>query len=200
MYFHTVYTGAFSLLDLRESLVFAVHSNNGLKLLTYLRLNFCHLNEHKFRHNFNDAINWLCPWGKEPETTLRNLLHCYFYCICRLEPLNDICALKHSLKNGSKENLLKVLPCGAEEISFKINSEILKCIRKTNLKKQIDLVTHYFFLSFLIFSPTMFLVFNFLYTFYVQSIYKVYIKLCMVLCKFGVLCCLILLLLFLIAL
>ena len=59
MYFHTVYTGAFSLilLDLRESLVFAVHDINGLKLLTRLRLNFCHLNEHKFRHNFNDAIN-----------------------------------------------------------------------------------------------------------------------------------------------
>ena len=59
MYFHTVYTGAFSLilLDLRESLVFAVHDINGLKLLTRLRLNFGHLNEHKFRHNFNDTIN-----------------------------------------------------------------------------------------------------------------------------------------------
>ena len=112
----------------------------------------------------------MCSWGKEPETTLRNLLHCYFYCTCRLEPLSDICALKHSLKNSSEENLLKVLLCGAEEFSFKSNSEILKSARKIYLKKQMDLVTHHFFLSFLIFSPTKFLVFNFLYIFYVQSI------------------------------
>ena len=142
----------------------------------------------------------MCSWGKEPETTLRNLLRCYFYCTCRLEPLNDICALKHSLKNSSEENVLKVLLCGAEEFSFKINSEILKCARKIYLKKQMDLVTHYFFLSFLIFSPTKFLVFNFLYIFYVQSICKVFIKRCMILCKFCVLCSLLLLLLFLIAL
>ena len=35
----------------RENLVFAIHDINGLKLLTRLRLNFSHLNEHKFRHN-----------------------------------------------------------------------------------------------------------------------------------------------------
>ena len=32
----------------RENSVFAVHDINGLKLLTHLRLNFSHLNEHKF--------------------------------------------------------------------------------------------------------------------------------------------------------
>ena len=34
------------------------------------------------------------------------------------------------LKNISKENLLKVLLYGAEEFSFEINSEILKCTIK----------------------------------------------------------------------
>ena len=48
----------------RENSVFAVHDINGLKLLTRLRLNFSHLNEHKFRHNFNDTINLMCSWGK----------------------------------------------------------------------------------------------------------------------------------------
>ena len=119
----------------RENSVFAVHDINGLKLLTRLRLNFSHLNEHKFRHNFNDTINPMCSCGKEPETTLHYLLRCNFYSIYRLELLNDICALNHSLKNISEENLLKVLLYGAEEFSFKINSEILKCsikfIKKT---------------------------------------------------------------------
>ena len=47
----------------------------------------------------------MCLCGKEPETTLHYLLHCNFYSIYRLELLNDICALNHSLKNISEENL-----------------------------------------------------------------------------------------------
>ena len=69
---------------------------------------------------------------KEPEPTI----HYAFSSIYRLELPNDICSLNHSLKNISEENLLKVLLYGAEEFSFKINSEILKCtikfIKKTD--------------------------------------------------------------------
>ena len=92
----------------------------------------------------------MCSCCKEPETTLHNTLRCNFYSIYRLELLNDICALNHSLKNISEENLLKVLLYRAEEFSFKINSEILKWTIKF-IKKQIALVAHYFFL---IFSPS----------------------------------------------
>ena len=105
-------------LRLRENSVFAVQDINRL------RLNFSHENEHKFQHNFNNTINPMCPCGKEPETTLHYLSHSNFYSIYRLELLNDICALNHSLKNMLKENLLKVLLYGEEEFSFKINSEI----------------------------------------------------------------------------
>ena len=119
----------------RENSVFAVHDINDLKLLTSLRLSFSHLNENKFRHNFNDTINPMCQCGKEPETTLHYLLRCDFYSIYLLELLNDICALNHSFKNISEENLLKVLLYGAEEFSFKINSETLKCTIKLINKK-----------------------------------------------------------------
>ena len=54
--------------------VFAVHYNNAIKLLTHLRLNFSHLNEDKFRHNFQDTINPMCICGSEPETTAHFLL------------------------------------------------------------------------------------------------------------------------------
>ena len=120
----------------RENSVFAVHDINGVKLLTRLRLGFSHLNEHKFRHNFNDIINHMYSCGKEPETTLPHLLHCDLYSIYRLEPFNDICALNESLKNFSEENLLKILLYGAEDFTSQINSEILKCtikfIKKTD--------------------------------------------------------------------
>ena len=35
----------------------AIHDVSGLKLLTRLRSNFSHLNEHKFRHHFKDTNN-----------------------------------------------------------------------------------------------------------------------------------------------
>ena len=41
----------------KENSVYAIHDISGLKLLTHLRLNFSHLNEHEFRHNFKDTIN-----------------------------------------------------------------------------------------------------------------------------------------------
>ena len=78
----------------------------------------------------------MCSCGKESETTLHYLLQCDSYSIYRIELLNNICALNHSLNNISEENLLKVLLYGAEEFSFKINSKILKCtikfIKKTD--------------------------------------------------------------------
>ena len=74
----------------RENPVFAVHDINGAKLLTRLRLDLSHLNEHKFRHNVNDIINPMCSCSKEPETTLHYLLHCDLYSTDRLELLNDI--------------------------------------------------------------------------------------------------------------
>ena len=47
----------------KENSVYAVHDISGLKLITRLRLNFSHLNEPKFRHNFKDTINPMCSCG-----------------------------------------------------------------------------------------------------------------------------------------
>ena len=159
-------------------------------------MNFIHLNEHKFRHNFNDTINPICSCGKEPETTLHYFLRCEFYSIYRLELLNDICDLNHSLKNISEVNLLEVLLYGAEEFSFKINSEILKYTTKF-IKKTRSLLWP--IISFLIYSPSdqvLNIFLCILCSIYLQNLhYVIY-----VLRKFHVLSCLVLLLLFVIAL
>ena len=65
----------------RENSVFEVHDIKGVKLIARLRLDFSHLNEHKFRHNFNDTINPMCSYGKESETTPHYLLRCDLYSI-----------------------------------------------------------------------------------------------------------------------
>ena len=51
----------------------------GLKLLTRLRLGFSHLNEHKFRHNFQDCLNPLCLCSLEIEDTIHYLLQCQYF-------------------------------------------------------------------------------------------------------------------------
>ena len=50
--------------------VFHINDINGIKLLSRLRLNFSHLNEHKFRHNFNDTVDPMCACGREPATNV----------------------------------------------------------------------------------------------------------------------------------
>ena len=44
-----------------------------------------HLNEHKFRHGFEDTINTMCACGSEVETTEHFLLRCHLYSPQRLE-------------------------------------------------------------------------------------------------------------------
>ena len=46
----------------------------GLKFLARLRLRFSHLNEHRFRHNFQECINPLFSCSLETENTSHYLL------------------------------------------------------------------------------------------------------------------------------
>ena len=53
----------------KEDSLFCIYDPLGVKLLTRLRLQFSHLNEHKFRHDFSDTINPMSACGIEVETT-----------------------------------------------------------------------------------------------------------------------------------
>ena len=66
---------------------------------------------------------------KEPEAILHHLLRCDLYSIYRIKLFNDICALNESLTNPLEENLMKVLLHQAEDFTFHMNSEILKCTK-----------------------------------------------------------------------
>ena len=49
-----------------------------IKFLTRLRLGLSHLNEHKFKHNFQNCLNSLCFCSLEVESTIQFFLHCHF--------------------------------------------------------------------------------------------------------------------------
>ena len=51
----------------------------GIKYLTRLRLVLSHLNDHKFRHNFQDCLDPLCPCSLEVKSTIHYFQHCQYY-------------------------------------------------------------------------------------------------------------------------
>ena len=87
----------------KENSVFAIHDTKGLKRLTWLRLNFSHLSEHKFRNDFRDTVDPMCKCGVETETTLDFLLRCRLYSNIRTELLDDIYTVASSLTNYPDE-------------------------------------------------------------------------------------------------
>ena len=48
----------------------SIHDSQGVKLLSRLKLNFSHLNEHKFRQNFKECVNPVRGRGSEIKSTL----------------------------------------------------------------------------------------------------------------------------------
>ena len=108
----------------KRNSAFDIHDTNGIKLLTRLRLNISHLNEHKFLHNFNDTVDSLCTCGCEPEITLHYLLlSCNLYSTQRVVLLNNACILNPSLKNYSNEKLLSILLYGSEDFNCNMDKE-----------------------------------------------------------------------------
>ena len=53
-----------------QNLIDNIHDPMGIKYLTRLRLGLSHLSDHKFRHNFQDCLNPLCPCSLKVESTI----------------------------------------------------------------------------------------------------------------------------------
>ena len=62
----------------------------GLKFLTRLRLDFGHLNEHTFRHIFQDCLNPLCSCSLETEDAKHYLLNCHRFFQHRIDLINSV--------------------------------------------------------------------------------------------------------------
>ena len=78
-------------------------------LMTSLRLNFSHLNEHKFRHGFRDAVDPMCKCGLKRETTIHFLFRWRLYSTIRTELMDDMYNVASCLTNYPVEKLLNIL-------------------------------------------------------------------------------------------
>ena len=105
---------------------FNVSNHIGIQYLTRLRLSLSHLREHRFRHNFNDTLNPLCPCNSEVESVSHFFLRCHFFDIERLVLMNGILNLDpdiHLLDDISVSNLLLY---GSNRFSNESNKQILE--------------------------------------------------------------------------
>ena len=98
----------------KENSVFGVSDIYDVKLLTWLRLNFSHLNELKFRDNFNDTISPMCNCGTATETTIHYLLRCRLYSVQRADLLDGVYKIDSTLQDSSEDQLLIALLYGSE--------------------------------------------------------------------------------------
>ena len=112
-------------LSLNQRSLFSIHDPVGVKLLTRLRLQFSHLNEHEFRHNFKDCVNPMCDCGAEIETTSHFFLHCHFFANERQKLLDDVYRIEASIKNLNEESLIDVLLYGSDRFNDSKNKQIL---------------------------------------------------------------------------
>ena len=70
--------------------IFDFYNQNGIKLLTRLRLGLSHLNKHKFMHGFNDKINPICIFGGDIDSINHFFFHFPKHCEARKTLFDNI--------------------------------------------------------------------------------------------------------------
>ena len=97
-----------------ENSVFAIHDNNGNKLLTRLR------------HNFLGTLNPMCSCGSEPDTTAHFLLRCQNHVMHRSKLLKNVDNLDQTLRNYDDDHLIHNLLYGFEKFNCNLNKDMIK--------------------------------------------------------------------------
>ena len=108
--------------------VFGIHDPIGLSYLTQLRVGLSKLNFHKFKHNFRDTINPMCPTNDGIENTEYFLLLCPSFEIQRRNLLARLFALLRPLGyvNIPNEPLTYLLLYGDKDFPNDLNKNILE--------------------------------------------------------------------------
>ena len=110
----------------RKKSFFCIYYPLGVNLFTRPRLQFNHLNKHKFRHGFSDTINPMCTCRTEVETTEHFLLRYQFYSTQRLELFEKLEKVEPNFLSLSAKNQVLILLHGSRTNSESLTEEILK--------------------------------------------------------------------------
>ena len=106
--------------------IFGCHNLKGYKYLIRLRLGgLSHLNEHKFKNNFQDALNPHCTCVCDVENTCHFLLHCPNFLTERNTLLNKITNIDSNILNQADATITKTPLFGNSKYSSEISLQIL---------------------------------------------------------------------------
>ena len=109
--------------------VFGIHDPLGLSYLSQIRVGLSKLNFHKFKHNFKDTINSMCPTNDGIEDTDHFLLHCPSFNIQRRDLLAGVSVVLQPLdqiKTLSNNVLVQLLLYGDRNLSSDVNKHVLE--------------------------------------------------------------------------
>ena len=109
-----------------QSNVYNIFDPNSLKLLTRLRLGFSHLNENKFRHDFQECWNPLCLCNFEIDDTTHYLLHCQYFSEHRINLINSVNSVFDNFESFSDNNKRDILLYGDRRFDTNKNKIILE--------------------------------------------------------------------------
>ena len=122
--------------------IYNIHNLLGVKYLTRLRLEFSHLKEHKFKHNFQDSIDPMCSCSSGDETTIRFLLHCANFNTQRKILFEKIPTLDGNILIENEDSIVNTLLFGKPDSERSFSKPMLT--HQLNLfYQQIDLINHY---------------------------------------------------------
>ena len=109
--------------------VYGIHDPKGLSHLTQLRVGLSKLNFHKFKHNFRDTINPMCPTSDGIEDTEHFLLFCPSFDAQRQDLLAGMVELLRpfeQITDLSNDALTQLLLYGDQDLSYDLNKNILE--------------------------------------------------------------------------
>ena len=108
-----------------ENKTLSIYDPLGIKLLSRLRVDFSHLNEYKFRHNFADTLNPLCSCSLETESTAHFFLRCRYYSNIRINLMNELNDIDNSITLRQANELLRIILYGDCNFKDNVNKRIL---------------------------------------------------------------------------
>ena len=95
-------------------------------MLTRLRVGLSHLNEHQFRHNFQDCLNPLCSCSLEVESNIHFFLHCQHFIQSRQTLLDSVKKIVNDISNFTDDVLVNLLLYGSQTFNLEESSTIIK--------------------------------------------------------------------------
>ena len=122
-------TKLLSLIHLPVKSVFGIHDLIGLSYLYQIRVELSRLNFHKFKHNFWDTVNPMCPKNDGIEDTEHFLLLCPSFNILRRDLVAGVSILLRpfaQINSFSNNALIQLLLYGDKDLSDDINRNILQ--------------------------------------------------------------------------